>query len=37
MKEKLENIVKPIIGKMYEEADNQEGGAEDGEEDHDEL
>ena len=36
MKEKLENIVKPIIGKMYE---NEEAGGEDAEEDdeHDEL
>ena len=36
MKEKLENIVKPIIGKMYE---NEEAGGGDAEEDdeHDEL
>merc|ERR1712046_486324 len=36
MKEKLENIVKPIIGKMYE---NEEagGGADEDDEEHDEL
>ena len=35
MKEKLENIVKPIIGKMYENEDA--GGAEEDDDDHDEL
>ena len=36
MKEKLENIVKPIIGKMYENEDAG-GDAEDEDEEHDEL
>ena len=38
MKEKLENIVKPIVGAMYDNED-QQGGADEEEEDdeHDEL
>jgi len=35
MKEKLEGIVKPIIGKMYENEEAPEGAEDD--EEHDEL
>merc|ERR1712168_7040 len=37
MKEKLENIVKPIIGKMYENEEAGGGDAEDEDDEHDEL
>merc|ERR1712183_665089 len=37
MKEKLENIVKPIIGKMYENEEAGGGDAEEEDEEHDEL
>jgi len=37
MKEKLENIVKPIIGKMYENEEAGGGDAEEEDDEHDEL